>query len=108
MYNDTSTRRIARFQVSERGVRALRGSEPVVNKRGKVIGAVTSCTLVGDRQIGMALVEERYTEQGTGLFIYPETRRAVSKAPEAFEVGDTVPLPVQAEVIARFPEKEIG
>ena len=104
-YNDQSERRIARFQVSERGARALRGGEPVVNKRGKVIGQVTSCALVGDRQIGMALVETRYAEPETELYIYPETRRAVDKAPPSFHLGDTVALPVHAEVIARFPAK---
>jgi glycine hydroxymethyltransferase len=104
--NDASTRAIVRFQVSEHGARALRGGEPVVNRRGRVIGQVTSCALVGELQVGMALVEARYATPETALYLYPETRRAVSKAPEAFETGDTVALPVQAEVVARFPEKE--
>jgi glycine hydroxymethyltransferase len=104
--NDASTRGITRFQVSERGARALRGGEPVVNRRGRVIGQVTSCALVGERQIGMALVEARYTEPGAALYLYPETRRAVSKAPEDFEAGDTVALPVLAEVLERFPAGE--
>jgi glycine hydroxymethyltransferase len=103
--NEASPRGITRFQVSERGARALRGGEPVVNRRGRVIGQVTSCALVGERQIGMALVEARYATPGTALFLYPETRRAVSKAPAAFETGDTVALPVQAEVLERFPVK---
>jgi glycine cleavage system T protein len=107
-YNDGSTRRIVRFQLSEHGARALRGgeeSEPVVNRRGKVIGAVTSCALVGDRQIGMALVDERYAEPGTELLIYPGGGRAVSKPPIEFEIGDTVALPIRAAVLPRFPEK---
>jgi glycine hydroxymethyltransferase len=103
--NDASTRGVARFQVGERGARALRGGEPVVNRRGRVIGQVTSCALVGERQVGMALVEARYATPGTALYLYPETRRAVSKAPAAFETGDTVGLPVQAEVLERFPVK---
>jgi glycine hydroxymethyltransferase len=102
-HNDRSARRIARFQVSERGARALRGGEPVANRRGKVVGQVTSCALVGERQIGMALVEARSSVPGTELYAYPETRRAVNKAPSAFELGDAVALPVHAQVIARFP-----
>jgi glycine hydroxymethyltransferase len=108
-YNDASERQVVRFQVRERGARALRGGEhrePVVNRRGKVIGTVTSCTLVGDRQIGMALVERRYAEPETDLYIYPESRRAVSKSPGEFEPGDTVALPVGAVVLPRFPEME--
>jgi glycine cleavage system T protein len=105
-YNDLSERRVVRFTVFEQGVRAIRGgehTEPVVNRRGRVIGTVTSCALVGDEQIGMALVEGRYAEPGTELYIYPEARRAVAKLPQAFEQGDTVALPIAAEVVSRFP-----
>ena len=107
-YNDKTKRQVIRFQVSEKGARAIRGaehSEPVVNKRGRVIGQVTSCTLIGDYQIGMALVDSRYTEPGTELSIYPETHKAVAKIPQAFELGDTVPLAVDAVVLGRFPGK---
>jgi len=107
---DKSTRRIVRFQVTQSGARALRGGEhgePVVSKRGKMIGTVTSCTLVGDRQIGLALVNERYTEPETELYVYPQVRKAVSKAPQDFEIGDTTATPVRAVVLPRFPEKEI-
>ena len=103
--NDRSGRQIARFQVRERGARALRGGEPVVNRRGRVIGRVTSCASVGDGQTGMALVERRYAEPRTELYIYPQMRGAVSKAPPALEPGDTVALPIQAEVVSRFPER---
>jgi glycine hydroxymethyltransferase len=105
-YNDASTRRIIRFQVSERGARALRGGEhgePVVSTRGRVIGSVTSCALVGDRQVGMAIVEERYAEPGTDLLIYPVSQKGIAKAPQAFEVGDAIAVPVRAEVLPRFP-----
>jgi glycine hydroxymethyltransferase len=107
-YNDQSTRRIVRFAVSERGTRAIRGGEhgePVLNRRGKVIGTVTSCTLVGEQQVGMALVEGRYTEPGTELFVYPEARRVVGKVPQELTLGDNVALPVRAEVLARFPQR---
>jgi glycine hydroxymethyltransferase len=101
-YNDGSERRVIRFQVTERGAHALRGGEPVVSKRGKVVGTVTSCALVDDRQIGMALVDVRYTEEGTELWIYPPSRKAVSKPPEDFRPGDAIALPVSAVVLSRF------
>lgn len=94
---------VVRFGVAERGARALRGGEPVVNRRGRVVGRVTSCALIGEQQIGMALIESRYVDPGSELLIYPETRHAVSKAPEAFAPGDTVALPVRAQVLPRFP-----
>jgi glycine hydroxymethyltransferase len=102
--NDEGSRRVVRFQVVERGARALRGGEPVANRRGRVIGHVTSSALVGEQQIGMALVEARYGEPETLLHIFPEARRAVSKAPSSLELGDTVALPVGAEVLTRFPD----
>jgi glycine hydroxymethyltransferase len=107
-YNDETRRQVIRFRVSEKGARAIRGAEhgePVVNKRGRVIGQVTSCALIGDYQIGLALVDSRYAEPGTEVLIYPETRKAVAKVPQAFELGDTVPLAVDAVVLSRFPEK---
>ena len=107
-YNDRSERQIVRFEVTERGARALRGGEhgePVVNKRGRVIGHVTSCTLIGELQIGLALVDTRYTEAGTELSIYPETRKAVAKLPQDLKLGDTIAQGIDAVVLDRFPKK---
>lgn len=107
-HNDHSTRRIVRFAIDERGTRVVRGGEhgePVVNRRGRVIGWVTSSTLVGEQQIGMALVDERYTAVGTELLIYPASRHGVGKGPEELELGDTVALPVRARVLPRFRER---
>jgi len=53
----------------------------------------------------MALVEGRYTEPGTELFIYPEARRVVGKVPQELTLGDNVALPVRAEVLTRFPSR---
>lgn len=105
-YHQMAERQVLRFQV-EKGARPLRGGEhgePVVSVRGRVIGTVTSCAQVGDAQIGLALVEARYTEPGTDLLIYPEAKRAVCKLPHEFAWGDTVALPVRAVVLPRFPQ----
>jgi len=107
-YSDGSKRKMIRFQIDERGARAVRGGEhgePILNRRGRVIGYVTSCVLVGDRQIGLALVDERYTEVGTDLLVYPEARRVVGKVPDAFQLGDSIALPVRATAVSRFPKK---
>jgi hypothetical protein len=53
----------------------------------------------------MALVSERYSDVGTELFIYPESRKASSKPSDELKVGDTVAIPVEAVVLLRFPEK---
>jgi len=99
---------VARFRVNETGVRALRAGDPVVNKRGQYIGRVTSCTLVGARQIGMAYVEKRYNEPGTemGIFPLPHGKERPAKAIQDLAKGDKVPLHIWATVLTRFPEDE--
>ena len=111
-----STRKLVRFQVNEPGQRAIRGfggshdgehGETVVNRRGAYIGRVTSCALVGETQVGMALVDARSAEEGTPIAIYPMVsgRQPTLKAPSELGPGDTVQLPVWATVISRFPPK---
>jgi len=99
---------VVRFRVNEKGVRALRAGAPVVNKRGKYIGRVTSCTLVGDRQIGLAYVEKRYNEPGTtiGIFPLPHGKEGSIKPIRNLTRGDRVPLHVWATVLTRFPEDD--
>ncbi|GAB4400967.1 MAG: hypothetical protein Kow00123_09640 [Anaerolineales bacterium] len=96
---------IVRFRVNSPNARAFRGHEPVVNKRGQYIGRVTSCTLVGETQIGMALVDKRYAQEGTEIAIFP-TAAAKSDKPLSLaelERGDQVLLPEWCTVLARFP-----
>jgi glycine hydroxymethyltransferase len=106
-----SDRILVRFRVDETGVRALRGGEhgeAVVNKRGNYIGRVTSATLVGGFQLGLALVDQRYAEPGTPLAIYPAAsgKGPTVKAPADLAKGDSAVLPVWATVMPRFPERE--
>ncbi len=103
-----SRRRLVRFQVDESGQRALRGGEhgeAVVNRRGAYIGRVTSAALVEGMQVGLALVDERYTAPGTPLSIYPAAtgRGPAIKAPADLAAGDSVVLPINATVLSRFP-----
>jgi len=95
----------SQFSGLKPNARALRGHEPVVNKRGQYIGRVTSCTLVGETQIGMALVDKRYAQEGTEIAVFPtaaaKTDKPVSLA--ELERGDQVVLPEWCTVLARFP-----
>jgi glycine hydroxymethyltransferase len=107
-----SQRELVRFQVNETGVRALRGGdhgETVVNRRGKYVGRVTSCTLVAGVQVGLALVERRYAEPGTQLAVYPAAsgKGPTVKPPAELSEGDSAVLPVWATVLPRFPEREV-
>lgn len=105
-----ATMTVARFRVDAAKARPFRGGEPVVNKRGVYIGRVTSCTLVGDRQIGMALVESRYAEEGTEIAIFPTSG---AKADEPIAIGEMaagnrILLPEWCTVLPRFRQADAG
>jgi len=99
---------VVRFRINETGVRAVRGGDPVVNKRGQYIGRVTSCTLVGDRQVGLANVDRRNNQIGAEIGIFPASHgeEGLAKALKDLAGGDKVPLHVWATVLTRFPSKE--
>ena len=69
---------------------------------------MTSCTLVGGQQIGLAYVEKRYNEPDTeiGIFPLPHGKERPAKAIKELAKGDRVPLHVWATVLTRFPERE--
>lgn len=101
-------RTLIRFRVDETGVRALRGGDPVVNKRGQYIGRVTSCTLVGTRQVGLALVDKRYNEPGAEIGVFPSSQadEGTLKSLKDLTSGDKIPLSIKATILKRFPDKE--
>lgn len=104
-HSASATHTIVRFRVNSPNARALRGHEPVVNKHGQYIGRVTSCTLAGEMQIGMALVDKRYAQEGTEIAVFP-TAAAKSSEPISLanlERGDQVLLPEWCTILARFP-----
>jgi glycine hydroxymethyltransferase len=95
---------VVRFQFPEKGVRMAHNGDPVVDKRGKVIGWVTSCAV--DQQgllTGQAFVELKYAEEGTQIYIYQGAPEKVGKAPAEFKLGDKAVIPTEAVVLSRFP-----
>jgi glycine hydroxymethyltransferase len=102
-------REVVRWRMDQKGVRRPNTGDPVVNKRGQVIGHVTSCSIdVEGYLLGLALMNRRYTEEGTPINIYvlPARPKAEKQKPE-LEIGDKTLLPVGATVLARFPERDV-
>lgn len=96
---------VVRFRFNEKGVRMAHQGDPVVDKRGKVIGFVTSCA--ADREVfllGQAYLDLKYIEEGTQMFIYQGAPQIENKAPSYLQIGDRVILPTGATVIRRFPK----
>ena len=101
---ESRTREVIRFRVNQKGERMPHTGDPVVNKKGKQIGQVTSCSIDSEGYLlGLALVEKRYNEPETPIAIF--TLRGKSLA-EALLKGKKVALPVEATILTRFPERE--
>jgi glycine hydroxymethyltransferase len=94
---------VVRFRFNEKGVRMAHLKDPVLDKRGRVVGMVTSCAVDKDGLLtGQAFVELKSAEEGTQIFIYQSAPKEGSKAPLDLKVGDRAVLPTPATIVSRF------
>ncbi len=99
--------RLSRFRMNEKGVRPPKQGDPVVDARGRVIGAVTSCALDSEGYLlGMAMLDAALNaKEGMpiGVLALPERPPAplTSHAP----LGSRTLVPEPATVLTRFPKK---
>lgn len=96
---------VVRFTFSEQGQRMAHNGDPVVDKRGKVIGWVTSCSLDSAGFLtGQAYLALGSAIEGTPIFIYQGAPKEAGKAPAEMKTGDKAVLPAAAMVVSRFPK----
>ena len=96
---------VCRFQFPEKGVRMAHNGDPVLDKRGRVIGWVTSCAADKDGTLtGQAYVELKYAVEGTHIFVYQRAPQEPGPAPAEMKLGDKGLLPTEAIVLNRFPK----
>jgi glycine hydroxymethyltransferase len=96
---------VARFRFNEKGVRMAHGGDPVMDKRGKVIGYVTSCAVDKEGFLtGQAYLELKSAEEGTPVYIFQGAPDKAGKAPAELKTGEKALLPTPATVISRFPK----
>jgi glycine hydroxymethyltransferase len=97
---------ITRFRLDNKAARPPHQGDPIIDKKGKVIGYVTSCSIDSEGyQLGQAYLQQDYTEEGTPISVFAGSSRAkAGKAPGELSVGDKVPLPEPATVLSRFPK----
>ncbi|HBY08434.1 MAG TPA: glycine cleavage system aminomethyltransferase GcvT [Chloroflexi bacterium] len=96
---------VARFRFAETGVRMAHPGDPVMDKRGKVIGTVTSCA--ADKEgylLGQAYVDLKFAEEGTPIYIFQGAPAKAEKAPVELSLGDRITMPGAAIVLRRFPK----
>jgi len=95
---------VARFRFNDKGVRMAHYGDPVVNRRGQVIGKVTSCAVDLDGYLlGQAYLKKKYSIQGTAIGVFQSASDRGGKAPAEFTIGDRVSIPTPATVLSRFP-----
>ncbi|MBW6472872.1 MAG: glycine cleavage system aminomethyltransferase GcvT [Anaerolineaceae bacterium] len=94
---------VIRFRFQEKGVRMAHNNDPVIDKKGKVIGVVTSCAIDSEGFLtGQAFIEEKSNEDGTVIFIYQGAPDNIGKLPNQLSQGDRVKLPSPALIVSRF------
>lgn len=104
----TRKAQLIRFQVGEGPVRRPDQGDVVVNRKGRVVGAVTSCSLDSDgRLTGLAYVQKSYAGRGTKLGVFQVGGRSwTSKPLVSLKTGDRVQLHDEITVLRRFMNKK--
>lgn len=95
------TREVVRFFV-EPGQRPIRAGAAVVDRTGTVVGAVTSCVVLEEGQVGMALVPRELADPETPLGFVVSSGLAGE-----IRTGARLPLVVWGKVVPRFLRREI-
>ncbi len=99
---------VVRFRMNEKGVRRPDGGDPVLDRRGKVVGTVTSCAIDSEGYLlGQAVVPVEMSAEGTAVAIYQlgGGQRSI-RVPDSVAVGAKLPIPDAATVLTRFPVRK--
>jgi glycine hydroxymethyltransferase len=99
------TQVVARFRFTEKGVRMAHNGDPLVDRKGKVVGVVTSCAVDSEGFLtGQALLERSLAVEGTPVAVFQNAAKEAGKAPAGLILGDRVNLPTPAVIVSRFPK----
>jgi len=99
-------RSVIRFEVDEKGGKVLRAGTPVMaGRKNEYAGVVTSATVTGSRQVGLAIVEAKFAKEGNKIQVLPITgtdKPPPPRSPLEMTPGDWMTLPRQATILPRF------
>lgn len=95
-----------RFRLDVKGARPAHHGDPVVDRRGRVVGLVLSCSIDSEGyQLGQALLKLDYIEEGTKVFVYSNAHKSkAGKAVAELQLGDKALVPESATILSRFPK----
>lgn len=96
---------VARFRFTDKGVRVAHYGDPVLDQRGRVVGAVTSCAIDSEGFLtGQVSIDENLAVEGTPIAIFQSAPKSAGKPPAELKRGDRVTLPTPAVIVSRFPK----
>lgn len=95
-----------RFRIDQKGGRPAHAGDPIMDRRGRVVGVVTSCSRDGEGyQTGLALLKLDFAKLGAQVMIYSNASRSANdKSPAELTIGDRTTLPELATILSRFPK----
>ncbi|MCA9959333.1 MAG: hypothetical protein KC443_09885, partial [Anaerolineales bacterium] len=82
--------------------------DPILDKRGKQIGFVTSCAIDQEGYLlGQAILPISMSSPDTAVYIYQlgGGQRPI-KPPQELKLGARLPIPDAATVLTRFPQRK--
>ncbi|MBI5670812.1 MAG: serine hydroxymethyltransferase [Chloroflexi bacterium] len=97
---------VTRFRMDNKGARPAHQGDPVIDRKGRVVGVVTSCSIDTEGyQLGQVYLHDSAREEGVSVQVFAGSQRAkAGKAPAELKPGDKVPLPESATILSRFPK----
>jgi glycine hydroxymethyltransferase len=95
---------ITRFRIVGKGVRPPQPGAAIIDKRGRVVGIVTSCSIDSEGfQTGQAYLKLEFAAEGTAVGI---VNGGLKTAKADLAIGDKVAVPDDAMVLTHFPAKK--
>jgi glycine hydroxymethyltransferase len=96
---------ITRFRLDNKGVRPPQPGAPLLDRRGRVVGLVTSCSIDAEGfQTGQAYLKEEFAAEGTPVLVASVSRDG--KVSAELRLGDRLTVPDTATVLSRFPARK--
>ena len=98
---------VSRFRMDSKRARPAHQGDPIVNRRGKVVGIVTSCSIDSEGgQTGQALMQKDVRKVGTKLAVFAGSARAKISEFGSLSIGKRVTMPEPIIIISRFPKRQ--
>ena len=99
---------LVRFRFEEQHARMPRQGDVVVSRKGRVVGAVTSCSIDSEGWLtGQAYVQKQHARRGTRLAVFQMDGRSWSSKPLTdLKAGDRIQLHDNMVIIRRFMDKK--